>query len=155
MTRQAAVAQAKFVLWPAGARFVAVLKGWARRVTDELRQRMAAKITESGGRLVVRSALNPLLWLCGVVSMPMAFGSALTGASFWWTGPLVGGPPILAMVVYVFLLFTDRDRLQSEDFQIKARTLEYMEQKGMAAPIPIAYEAEVTTPPPRVGEDTQ
>jgi hypothetical protein len=38
------------------------------------------------------------------------------------------------MVGFLFLLFFDRHKLQSEDFQLRKRSIELMEQKGDAGP---------------------
>lgn len=37
---------------------------------------------------------------------------------------------LIAMFGFLFLLFFDRDKLQSEDYQIRKRSLEMMQQKG-------------------------
>jgi len=47
-----------------------------------------------------------------------------------WLIVLASGPVILAAFGYLFLLFVDRDRLQSEDFQIRMRSLDIIESKG-------------------------
>ncbi|MDG2847675.1 hypothetical protein P7M67_12270 [Vibrio parahaemolyticus] len=39
-------------------------------------------------------------------------------------------PVIAAIVGFMFLLFYDRDKLQSEDYQIRKRTLELVQEKG-------------------------
>lgn len=66
------------------------------------------------------SALNPLLWLCGLVTLP-----AWTLAAWILTGWLqiamfsVGiAPPTCAVIAYFLLLRKDPDRLQSERFQL-------------------------------------
>lgn len=57
------------------------------------------------------------------------------GASFkentpWWL-VLVGCAPVgVACFAYLYLLFYDRDKLQSEDYQIRKRSLELIGQKG-------------------------
>jgi hypothetical protein len=33
-----------------------------------LKESLAAKVVDAGGKLTVRSALNPILWLCAIVS---------------------------------------------------------------------------------------
>jgi len=115
-------------------------------MADPIRQMMASRMTEPSGRLTVRSALNPILWLCGITSVPVACITAWTGNVFWWTGFLIGGPIALAMLGFLYFMFRDPDRLQSEDFQMQARTLEYMEQKGMNGPQPVTLLHGVVTP---------
>ncbi|MFT0696717.1 hypothetical protein ACDX34_21765 [Acinetobacter bereziniae] len=100
---------------------------------------------ETGGRLTVKSALNPILWLCALISIPTI------SANVFWTLPvwisIIGcSPIIMAMFGFMFLLFFDRDKLQSEDFQLKKRSLELVEQKGDITPRLITNE-EVTSNP--------
>jgi hypothetical protein len=67
-------------------------------------------MTEAGGQLRVRGALNPILWLCAVVGAPCILALA-------WGNP----PTIIYVILYgvvgtavfgfLFLLFFDRDRL--------------------------------------------
>jgi hypothetical protein len=100
---------------------------------------------ETGGRLTVRSALNPILWLCGLISIPTI------SANVFWTLPLwisiIGCAPIvMAMFGFMFLLIFDRDKLQSEDFQLKKRSLELVEQKGDSSPRLITNEILTTNP---------
>lgn len=98
--------------------------------TEETRSELIAKLTEAGGRLRVRGALNPILWLCGVVAIPCI-------AALCWNKD---APPIIAWILvavvgtallgFLWLLFFDRDRLQSEEYLLRSRTLELMEEKG-------------------------
>lgn len=100
---------------------------------------------ETGGRLTVKSALNPILWLSGLISIP-----TITANVFWqlptWISVIGCSPILMAMFGFLFLLFYDRDKLQSEDFQLKKRSLELVEQKGDSAPRLISNE-EVTSNP--------
>ena len=97
------------------------------RRTSTLKE-LVSKAMEQGGRLRVKSALNPALWLCAIVSLPILFLYA-----FLEDPPLVlaivGSFPIgIACVGFLFLLIFDRDKLQSEDYQIRKRSLEMIEQ---------------------------
>jgi hypothetical protein len=98
--------------------------------SDERREMLFAKLTESGGRLRVRNALNPILWLSGLIAVP-CFAVLL-----WNPTPHFIVPVILAVVVgtavlgFLFLLVFDRDRLHSEEYLIKNRTLDLIEDKG-------------------------
>jgi hypothetical protein len=118
-------------------------------MSGDWRELLASRATEAGGRLTVRSALNPALWLCGIVAVPAAIAGALTASPPWWISVLVLAPVALAIFGYLFLLFFDRDKLQSEDFQIRKKTLEMFEQKGMSGPqLPVIEE--VVTPDPQL-----
>lgn len=98
--------------------------------SDERRETLFAKLTETGGRLRVRNALNPILWLCGLIAVPCFAVLA------WNPTPHFIVPIILAVVVgtailgFLFLLLFDRDRLHSEEYLIKNRTLDLIEDKG-------------------------
>ena len=91
---------------------------------------MIAKVMEAGGRLTVRSALNPILWLCAIVSIPCATIYGLIQSRPVWLAVLAFLPVSAAIFGFLFLLFFDRDKLQSEEYQIRKRSLELIEQKG-------------------------
>lgn len=61
---------------------------------------------------------------------------------------LAGGPPAIAAFAYLFLLFRDRDRLQSEEYQVTMRQLDLMEQKGSLQAIAMR-DVPIIEPPPR------
>jgi hypothetical protein len=115
-------------------------------VTLDIKSAIASRAMESGGRLKVQSALNPALWLCGIVSVPAMGAAALSTNPPWWIGWLVVGPVAIACLGFIFLLLFDRDKLQSEDFQIKKRSLEIFEQKGMDSPVTLSI-TDVSIPP--------
>lgn len=103
------------------------------------------KAMETGGRLTVKSALNPILWLCGLISIP-----TISANAFWtlplWISIIGCAPIIMAMFGFMFLLFVDRDKLQSEDYQLKKRSLEIVEQKGDVMPRLVTNEPITTNP---------
>jgi len=107
---------------------------------------LGKRVTDAGGRLTVRSALNPALWMCAIVSGPATGMAVYRGDPAWWLITLILGPVITAMLGFLVLLAVDRDKLQSEDFQIKKRSLELIEQKGMQAPLSVLEAGEVVTP---------
>lgn len=115
-------------------------------MTVEFKDILAKRFTESGGRLVVRSALNPALWLCAIVSMPALLAASFSNNPPWWIGVIISGPILIAIFGFVYLLIYDRDKLQSEDYQIRKKTLELIEQKGMSSPIPSSALAQIVTP---------
>jgi hypothetical protein len=86
---------------------------------------------------VVRTAINPLLWLVGLTT-PLAF--ILAGiVSDQLTRVLLIGfaaiPVIATLVVYVIFMFRDPDRLQSEEYRIRKRALQILYRKGESADI--------------------
>ncbi len=74
---------------------------------------------------VVRTAVNPLLWLAGI-GTPLAFVLALLAGDTWFRVALFAtGALLLAVTVvaYFILLFRDPDRLQSEEYRLRQREL--------------------------------
>ena len=104
-------------------------------MTADLKTIIAQRVVESGGRLRVQSALNPALWLCGIISTPALLTLAVAESPPDWLAWLIVSPVVLAMFGFLFLLFYDRDKLQSEDYQLKKKSLELIEHKGMTGPI--------------------
>jgi hypothetical protein len=89
------------------------------------------KILDSGGKLKVKSALNPALWLCAIITAPIVISILLFKLTPpIWLITIIFIPVICAAIGFLFLLFFDRDKLQSEDYQIRKRSLELIEQKG-------------------------
>lgn len=95
------------------------------------KQIITQKVIEAGGRLRVRSALNPILWLCAIITLP-----AICLYLKWpseppqWVIMLICTPVFTAVLGFFFLLFFDRDKLQSEDYQLRKRSLELIGEKG-------------------------
>jgi len=105
---------------------------------------LATKVIEAGGKLSVKSALNPMLWLCAIVSIPsliiaiIGFGKETPS----WLIFLIIGPVAIALLGFLFLLIFDRDKLQSEEYQLKKRSLELIQEKGQDEPILVDSEKE-------------
>jgi len=92
-------------------------------------------------RLHVRSALNPMLWMCVIISLPMFL------LAFWCSQPtLAAGFFVMgALPVFVdlwgFVRFATNapHLLQSEEYQIKHEALRIiMEQKGRRSGVDVA-----------------
>jgi hypothetical protein len=101
-----------------------------------IREHIKQSASDAVERLRVRSALNPILWLCVIVTAP---GMAATpffqnGAPIWFI-VIVFLPVIIACFGFLVLLAFDRDKLQSEDYQLRKRSLELIQEKGQAVPI--------------------
>jgi hypothetical protein len=95
---------------------------------------IAAKAVEAGTRLTVKSALNPVLWLCAIVTVPsfISFGFVMNPPT-WWVA-LAVSPVAAAIFGFFFLLFFDRDKLQSEEYQLKKQSLELIQEMGDKTP---------------------
>lgn len=64
-----------------------------------------------GARVRVRSALDPLVWLCATVTVPGLALSALVESFPVWVAAIVSLPPVTACLCYVILLFREPERL--------------------------------------------
>lgn len=94
-------------------------------LSDKGIQRMAA----AGARLRVRSALNPILWLCPIVLV--ACLAAAVYFSTWLRIVLIiiGSAPVaVALWAFIYFVRVDPRRLQSEDYQIRERLLESIQE---------------------------
>jgi hypothetical protein len=97
-----------------------------------IRDSIVARVMEAGGRLTVRSALNPILWLCLIITVPSLVIARVGEETPSWIIAIACCPVAAAILGFLFLLLFDRDKLQSEDYQIRKRSLELIEQKGDA-----------------------
>jgi hypothetical protein len=105
------------------------------------------KAIQSGGKLTVKSALNPILWLCGIISIPTIAANVFYTTLPLWISIIGCSPILMAMFGFMVLLFIDRDKLQSEDYQIKKISLEMSEQKGDSSPRLVGPSEILTTNP--------
>jgi len=80
-------------------------------------------------RLTVKSALNPLLWLCGILTpvlMTAAFFFDRSETLRAFCGPLVFvalGLVSLTVVAWFYLALFRPDKLQSEEYQLRQQAL--------------------------------
>lgn len=121
-----------------------------------LKEKITHKFFETGGKLRVKSALNPVLWLCVFVTIPcLLIGSQLTIIPDWLI-VLAFIPVGLAALGFLFLLIFDRDKLQSEEYQIKKQSLELIREKGLEFPIdPTSINSIANPEQPRMLESGQ
>ena len=101
---------------------------------------IATKAIEAGGKLSVKSALNPILWLCAIITVPGIVVSAFLQPVPVWLIVLILLPVSTAVLGFLFLLIWDRDKLQSEDFQLKKRSMEVIQDKGDPRPMLVNIE---------------
>ena len=105
-------------------------------MTEDRRAQITRRMADVGGRLRVKSALNPVLWLCAVVTVPVAGLATYVKEPTWLIVCLVVLafiPLTLVGIGFVVLLLRDPDKLQSEDYQIRKQTLEMIGEKGQEA----------------------
>ena len=84
-------------------------------------------------RVSVKNALNPVLWVCGLISVPAAITLGFAPSSSWVHVTLALAPVGVALFSFLFFMFRDPDRLQSESFQLRKQALELIEEKGSLA----------------------
>jgi hypothetical protein len=84
-------------------------------------------------RVHVKNVMNPLLWICGLVSAPSAIAVAASAAPTWVPMALATVPVAVTLLAYVYFMFTQPDRLQSEGYQLRKQALELIEEKGSLA----------------------
>ncbi|OPG73051.1 hypothetical protein B1219_08170 [Pseudomonas ogarae] len=92
-------------------------------------EKHASRTEESGERIKVKNAFNPVLWMCGIISAPtLGYGAFNPELPTWLI--IIGSAPVaVALYSYIFFMHNDADRLQSEEFQIQKRTIEIAQQK--------------------------
>lgn len=99
---------------------------------------------------VVRTAVNPLLWLVGL-TVPLFLLAAVLIDDRPVRLLLIGLAALLvlpALVAYFILLFRDPDRLQSEEYRIRLQELRFRYRKGRR---PVAVQPATETG--RIGYD--
>lgn len=110
-----------------------------------VQEAIITRIMEAGGKLTVKSALNPILWLSGIITVPSLVCFAIMSQPPNWLVILAFLPVVAAIFGFVFLLIFDRDKLQSENYQIRKLQMEMIEEKGR---MPIEAEKFEITPDP-------
>ena len=81
---------------------------------------------------VVRTAINPLLWLVGLTT-PIAFiFAAVIGDQMIRLALLcfAAVPVLVTLVAYLVFMFRDPDRLQSEEYRIRQQALRILYKTG-------------------------
>jgi hypothetical protein len=125
-----------------------------RKVALSTPMNLVDKISEfaysAATRLTVRSALNPLLWMCATVGVT-CFATAYVFRNDLFVKVLlviVGVLPILiTCVVAVFFAFCKPDKLQSEEYQLRQQTLSMIEEKGGRIKVDVVSLEQITNPP--------
>ena len=93
---------------------------------------------------VRRTAVNPVLWIVGLIS-PLTLLFALIagdGASRTILFAIAACPILFFFVVYIFWMIRDPDRLQSEEYRIRVQELKSRYRKGRE-PVVIETAAEI------------
>jgi hypothetical protein len=82
---------------------------------------------DAAGRLTVKSALNPMLWLCGIMIPVLIVAARVFAGSpatiylatllIWFVGGIIGVTALVALILAAF----HPEKLQSEDFNFGTR----------------------------------
>ena len=99
-------------------------------------EKLAHLAQSAGTRLVVRSALNPLLWLCAIFCPPCWATAVLLRTDVFALRFLLvlGAVPVVTTCgAAVYFAVRQPERLQSEDYQIRRQTLQMPREKGRRA----------------------
>jgi membrane protein implicated in regulation of membrane protease activity len=111
--------------------------------------RLGRWYASAASSLRVRSALNPMLWLCALVPTAAFLGAVITG------NPMLAGalvsigalPVVCAVWGFVYFAVKAPHRLQSEEYQLRHEMLRVVsEQKGRRVRIDIATLDAITNP---------
>lgn len=116
-----------------------------------------ALVREGVQSIKTKSAMQPLLWFCLFVSIP-CFGFAVYLGSFEGNNRVllfllvaVGFAPVLLFLsAYIFFMVYDRDRLHSEEYQLRQRELDIVETKGGKIVFQPAEVQHILNPSPRL-----
>jgi hypothetical protein len=115
--------------------------------------------TARAGIVRVRNALNPLLWTMAAIT-PTSFVAAhvFRDDSFLKYGFSVLGasPVVVTLASYLYFMFRDPDRLQSEEYVLRQHAMQILYEKDATAEIvDIVNEAPRLEVEPRQGKDEQ
>jgi hypothetical protein len=96
-------------------------------------EKIVANAQSAVTSLRVKSALNPMLWMCGIVSLPcfvlsyLAHGIEPLATMLVYVGT---APILVGLIGFLYFMIYAPEKLQSEDYQIRHETLELIRQKG-------------------------
>ena len=82
------------------------------------------KAYKLAGQVTVNSAVNPSLWLCVVIPLPLFYLSSrsfgISAVAYFLVGLI---PIILFSFSYIYLLFKNPEYLRSEDYQMRMNSI--------------------------------
>jgi hypothetical protein len=117
--------------------------------------RLGVRSQSSIEKVTVKNVMNPLLWVCGLVSIPsLLFLFYAEREPSWVVSCLAIAPPLATIVFYAYFAIRSPDRLQSEGYQLKKQALELIEEKGSLGPVD-ARSLEVISNPDMISIDAR
>ena len=97
-------------------------------------------------RITVQNVMNPILWLCGLVTIPSLIAIVSTDNPHWVLFILSISPVFVALFSFLYFMFKAPDRLQSESYQLRKQALELIEEKGGSSVIDAASIEAISNP---------
>jgi len=83
-------------------------------------------------KVTTRSAINPILWLVGLISISCFILATISSSPLKWVFIIIGCTPLgVACFSFIYLLFKKPDYLRSEEFHIRKFSLEHFGEKGI------------------------
>lgn len=94
---------------------------WSLRKLSSMKfSDLGAHTIAASKHVATRSVLNPLLWLCGIISLPSLIVAAFVSGPLLTALIVLGvAPPAATLLAYLFFMFSDPNRLQSEEFVLQ------------------------------------
>jgi hypothetical protein len=115
--------------------------------SPDIFEKLTRSAQDAAVRLHVRSALNPLLWLCGICTPAALIVSYFLSGGAQMVVLIVGSFPVLCTcVAYFYLMIADPNRLHSEDYQLRRQALDMIYEKGNKLGILASSVVAITNP---------
>ena len=104
--------------------------GYIRTMSSHLSEKFMQFRRSSIDRLIVRSALNPILWPTGLIGITTFYLSSLTQGNLSIGFFSIGALLVLTTIFsYLFMLFKRPEDLRSEEFLLKREELRLIGSK--------------------------
>ncbi|WP_298159884.1 hypothetical protein [Brevundimonas sp.] len=103
---------------------------------SQIVNRLVSSSATATGRIRVRNALNPALFLCALVTIPCFVMLRYVPPHLQTFLFMIGSMPVVvAAIGYLYFMIASPNRLQSEEYLIKKQALDLIQEKGSNIPI--------------------
>lgn len=103
------------------------------------------RIIGAAERIKVKSALTPILWLCAI-TLPILILVVKQENPATWKIIISVAPVTVAVLGFLFLLIFDRNKLQSEEYQLNRQYMEMIEDKEQIVPMLAMFASSISKP---------
>lgn len=86
-----------------------------------------------------------MLWLC-LITLPILYTVISQENPATWKIVIATTPLAITVLGFVFLLLFDRNKLQSEEYQLDRQYMEMIESKGQMAPMLAVFTSSIPKP---------